>query len=242
MVWCGNDGKDTEIYTWTPAGGTVQITSNGYTDGNPHVSGDRVVWCGMDQENRRDVFTWTPSTGVVQVTHGAYCNGDARVSGDRLAWSVSGEAGVDLAAGVFTWTPESGTVRITSEAGGEGRVMVSGDRLAWSGRPISASDSDGEIFTWTPDGGLVQVTENNVQDETSGRVRRSHRLVGLERGLASRDLHVDAWFRHRADHQQHPAGRLAGGLRRPGGVAGQRRPGLAGLLLDAGHGHRAGDR
>ncbi len=48
VVWTGTGGADSggdlEIYTWTPAGGVEQLTTNDSDDSDCEVSGDTVVW------------------------------------------------------------------------------------------------------------------------------------------------------------------------------------------------------
>jgi hypothetical protein len=131
-------GGPWEIFTWTPAEGTVQITSNGYSDGYPEVSGDRVVWHGHDGADR-DIFTWTPAGGVSQLTANSYQEDRQHVSGDRVVWI--GKDGGDYE--VFAWTPANGTIALTSNGREDGQPQVSGDRVVWVGN----DGTDDEIFT-----------------------------------------------------------------------------------------------
>ena len=129
-----------KIFTWTPTEGTGQITSNGYSDGYPEVSGDRVVWYGYDGADR-DIFTWTPADGITQLTANSYQEDHQQVSGDRVVWI--GEDGTDYE--VFAWTPAGGTVKITSNSREEREPQVSGDRDRVD--RANRRNGDDEIFT-----------------------------------------------------------------------------------------------
>ncbi len=195
VVWQGYDGSDPDIYTWTPASGTVQVTNDAAQETWPLVSGNRVVWWGYDGSDL-EVFTWTPAGGTVRITDNAYDDSFGGVSGDRVVWR--GEDGSD--SEVFTWTPAGGTVQLTNNTYDDSGVEVSGDRVVWGGadgvftwtpaggtvQPTNSSSgfypevsgdrvvwmgedgSDIEIFTWTPAGGTVQVTNNGYDDWVDG--------------------------------------------------------------------------
>ena len=86
VTWQTNDGHDSEIVTWTPSGGAVQLTSNSYDDAAAMVSGDRIVWQVQDGADW-EIYTWTPAGGTVKVTNNTHPR--RSVSGirgpDRLA-------------------------------------------------------------------------------------------------------------------------------------------------------------
>jgi len=129
-----------------------QITSNGYSVSALQVSGDRVVWTGLN-ETGYEIFTWTPSGGTVQLTANSYSDSGPAVSGDRIVWA--GYDGNDDE--IFTWTPGEGTVQLTDNSYSDSAPAVSGDRIVWTGY-----DGTGyEVFTWTPSGGTAQVTSNS---------------------------------------------------------------------------------
>ena len=158
-------GSDWEVFTWTPATGTVQLTENSDRDTYEEVSGDRVVWCGKggtDGGTDDEIFTWTPATGTVQVTTNDDDDFDPKVSADRIVWCVKEADGY---GDILTWTPQGGTVWITRSKGlGDHNPAVSGDRVVWEGQAGPGDMRDREIFTWTPGGGVVRITRNGTDD------------------------------------------------------------------------------
>lgn len=157
MAW--ETGTDSQIFTWTPTGGAVQLTSN------PHpwyvysleVSGDRIVWTASNGDGSQQIYTWTPAGGIVNVPSAGYFKTDAQVSGDRIVWSEYGGTGDDI----FTWTPAGGLVQITNTADDDENPQVSGDRIVWD----AFDGSYRNIFTWTPDGGVVRLTNESAYDD-----------------------------------------------------------------------------
>jgi putative cell wall-binding protein len=166
VVWQSYDGVDYEMFTWTPGGGTVQITDNSIRDESPQVSGDRVVWLGDNK-----IYTWTPSDGVVQLTSAGTGDGDLysdydldpAVSGNRVVWT----RGPTGNRALFTWTPDGGIVQLTDGATYDVRwPRVSGDRVAWSAYDHPGSSEWGmDVFTWTPAGGAVQLSSGSRGNE-----------------------------------------------------------------------------
>ncbi len=158
VVWRYWDEVDSdyEVFTWTPAEGAVQLTSNTHDDDLPQVSGDRVVWKGSDGTDY-EIFTWTPADGAVQLTSNAYDDDLPQVSGDRVVWK--GSDGTDYE--IFTWTPADGAVQLTSNAYDDDLPQVSGDRVVWKG----SDGTDYEVFTWTPGDGVVRLTSNAYDDD-----------------------------------------------------------------------------
>jgi hypothetical protein len=170
VVW-----SDGDVFTWTPAGGVVQISTTEYDDLYPRVSGDRVVWVGGDGGGD-EVFTWTPTGGVVKLTEigGQAEDFAAQVSGDRVVWFNSG---------VWTWTPTGGAVELRGN--GAWNPQVSGNRVVWQ----EDTGPDLEIFTWTSSGGVVRLT-NNSTDEWDPQVS-GDRVVW--EGTSGSDVDVFTW-------------------------------------------------
>ena len=201
VVWSGYDGSDNEVYTWTPGGGTDQVTNNGYDDFDPQISGDRIVWSCHDGSDC-EVFTWTLAGGVVRLTDNDGVDDQRpQVSGDRVVWEASevenggggGEvmmaASVPLEAqsdgedlGILSWTPTGGTTQI-AQSDGQASPRVSGHRIVWSGY----DGSDYEIFTWTPGGGTRQITDNDSIDDFNAQVS-GDRVVWETWGAVSADF------------------------------------------------------
>jgi len=158
VVWHGSDGNDNEIYTWTPSGGTSNISNHdGLNDQWPEVSGDRIAWQGWDG-NDYEIYTWTPGGGTSNISnHDARDDVGALVSGDRVVWS--GDDGNDYE--VYTWTPGGGTSNISNHDGLDDRQpRVSGDRVVWE-----VNDGDYEIYTWTPGGGTSNISNHDGLDD-----------------------------------------------------------------------------
>jgi hypothetical protein len=160
VVWAGRDdtdgGDDLEIFTWTPADGTVQVTHNDFGDRDPIVSGDQVVWIGgdlIDGTDETELFSWTPADGVVQITADSTDVVFFSCSQGRVVWQ-DGEGGD---AAIFTWTRADGAVLLADNGQGY-RPKVSGDRVVWWGWP-GGEDEEAQIYTWTPSGGTVQLSD-----------------------------------------------------------------------------------
>jgi hypothetical protein len=158
----GGGPQDTEIFTWTPGDGLVQLTSNRIGDANPQVSGDRVVWEGGEGENGGsdvEIFTWTPDDGMQQITANDWHDVRPQVSADRVVWETSGGTG-----DIYSWTPDDGIVRLGTSYVDEWDVRVSGDRVVWIGTPLHNSLAGTEIFFWDPAAGVTQITANEEAD------------------------------------------------------------------------------
>ena len=177
VVWNGystDGGTDTEIFTWTPSSGIVQLTANTWVDEGARVSGDRIAWRtmgGTDGGTDFEIFTWTPAGGVVQLTSNTWNEVDPAVSGDRVVWCAYGGSDGGSDTELFTWTPTGGIVQLTVNGAYETFPRVSGDRIVWYASGGSDAGGDNEIFTWTPTGGTVQLTVNDADDispEVSG--------------------------------------------------------------------------
>lgn len=151
-----------QIYTWTPTSGIVQLTT-GY---DPHVSGDRVVWCRSDGTDL-EIFTWTPAGGEVQITSNGVDDAHPRVYGDRIVWEQEWTNAGVWHDDVYTWTPSTGIVRVTNDGLEKSVATVSGNRIAWS---ASVTGGQRQVFTWTPAGGKVQLTttSDNMDPAVSG--------------------------------------------------------------------------
>ncbi len=185
LVWCAQDGNDTEIYTWTPDGGTVKLTSNKRDDGHARVSGDRVVWYGSDGSDF-EIYTWTPVGGTMRITSNDYSDVNPEVSGDRIVWQATVDgSGLDL----FTWTPTAGVVRITKGVYCES-PKVSDDRVAWIENGEAGVSIPYGIFTWTPADSIIQLTKGLPSE---GRIDLSgNRIVWADTAGGS-DSEIFSW-------------------------------------------------
>ncbi len=152
IAWLRYSSGNTQVYTWSPSGGTVQLASNSYGD-DPRVSGDRVVWCSSDGHDW-EIFTWTPTTGTVRLTSNTYSDIWFDVSGDRVVW---GGADANPCLDVFTWTPAGGTVKLTTNVFCES-INVSGDRVVWYVSSEAGINPEPGICTWTPAGSVQRIT------------------------------------------------------------------------------------
>ncbi len=130
VVWFGaggtDGGDDNEIFTWTSAGGLVQITTDDVDEQGAQVSGDLVVWMGHDSSMIYQTYTWTPSGVTTKLTDEATGAFSPAISGDRIAW-VNGQRVV------YTWTQASGPVQVSvlENMGSKDHLRVSGDRAAY---------------------------------------------------------------------------------------------------------------
>ncbi len=175
VVWVGLDfggPEDFEVFTWTPAGGLLQITDDDVDQLVPQVSDDRVVWKGnlvaWDKSGGQkaenfdfEIFTWTPTDGTVRITSNELWDENPQVSGDRVVWR-----GQSIDPGdnweVFTWTPTDGVVQLTDNDLDNGAPQASGDRVVWA--------DDEEVFTWTPAGGVIRLGQGCCPDVSGERV------------------------------------------------------------------------
>jgi hypothetical protein len=153
----------TDVYTWAPASGEVQLTNGGKGGYDARVSGDRVVWGGVSDSGNSEIFTWTPTGGTYQITSNDIPDYQPIVSGDRVVWGSLGSDGGDDEE-IFTWTPTGGIVQVTSNSTEDYYLNVSGDRIVWMAPGGSDGGTDTEIFTWTSTGGVQQLTANDMDD------------------------------------------------------------------------------
>ena len=164
VAWHASDGNDEEVYTWTPGGGTLNVSNrDGLSDRYPAVSGDRIVWEGWDG-NDYEIYTWTPGGAPTNVSnHDGREDGGALVSGNRIVWV--GWDGNDHE--VYTWTPGGGTQNISNHDGlSDRQPRVSGDRVVWE-----VYDGDEyEVYTWTPTGGPTNISNHVGLDDRIPRV------------------------------------------------------------------------
>jgi Repeat of unknown function (DUF5648)/Carboxypeptidase regulatory-like domain len=208
---------DWEIFTWTPATDIFQVSWNQEDDWAAQVSGDRIVWYGveMDQYTDRHIMTWTPTTQPTAVS-GQYPDAYPSVSGDRVAWDSRGGSDGGTDCEIFTWTPTGGTVQLSSNAFEEHQPKVSGNRIVWYRAGGSDGGVDYELFTWTPAGGVVQLTRDDLNPgayEVSG-----DRIIWTQAGGSDsgQDLEVFTWtptggtVQLTADNQDVSAPRISG--------------------------------
>ncbi len=159
IVWTRDDSiyiDESELCTWTPAGGAVQLT-NGEADVNPVVSGDRIAWERYDAASAywdSEIYTWTSAGGVVRVTNNAYEDVYPEISGDRIAWSQQvwdyGPAGLSPATKSEKLL-ELGEARVAAQDSAPTLGPNSDLGLADYGDVLQSS-----VMTWTPTGGTVQ--------------------------------------------------------------------------------------
>ena len=152
VAWLRNSSGATQVYTWSPSGGTVQLATSSYGD-DPRVSGDRVAWCSSDGHDW-EIFTWTPTGGTVRLTTNSFSDIWCDVSGDRVVW---GGADANPCLDVYTWTPAGGTVKLTTNVFCES-IHVSGDRVVWYVSSEAGISPEPGICTWTPAGGVQRLT------------------------------------------------------------------------------------
>ncbi len=153
VVWNGFDGSDSEVYTWTPAAGTVRLTNNAYDDFSYSVSGDRVVW--TCDESTVEVYTWKAGdVSPTNISTTSDSNYAPCVSGDRVVWH--GVTGSDWE--IFTWKKgDAAPTNLSNSSGDDFNAVVSGDRVVWE----SFDGSYWEVYTWkVGDSSPTKVVDN----------------------------------------------------------------------------------
>ncbi len=132
----------------------VQLTNNSYSDVNPQISGNNVVWTGRI-DGHSQIFFWD-GTSVTQVTNSV--DGldipDLHISGSNIVWT--GHDGDDYE--IFFWDGVTVT-QVTNNDYYDSNPHISGSNVVWSGY----DGSDYEIFLW--DGTTTtQITDNSYYD------------------------------------------------------------------------------
>ena len=184
---------DSEIFTWTPptpdgGGGLAPLTNNAVLDGQPDVSGDRVVWMTFEPTQPAsggpvtDIMTivvgdGNPAQQLDDPDNHYSDNMEPKVSGNRVVWWGTGDtSGVllpqlpdgqeitlpDPDGEVYTWTPDSGRVRITDNSTWDVMPEVDGDRVTYWG--------EGGVYSWTPTEGIVLVEATGTEYESPPEV------------------------------------------------------------------------
>ncbi len=162
-----------QLFTWTPVGGAVQITTSTEGASDYRVSGDRIVWQPYSADTMR-VLSWTPGGGTTEI---AADSSGAAVSGDRVVW-CSGEGDAkEIYTAVYTvtaptryeqtdghiikggtWTNYSAplasgqTYGRSSTSGASATIWFTGTKIAWIGMTggtpgIVDVSIDGELMT-----------------------------------------------------------------------------------------------
>ena len=159
MIWGGWNGEDSEIFTWTAAGGgIVQVTSNDYDEWGQQISGSRAVWVGFDQLGfDQEIFTWTPTGGVVQLTDDEVYESNPQIYGTYAVWE-----GYDQATSsyqIYGWHVYGGVMMLSDPAGhGDlGSPQISATRAIWS------CNFHGNLQTWTTTGGLIDIDTGGIR-------------------------------------------------------------------------------
>ena len=105
----------------------------------PHVSGDRIVWCGSGGEGSTttdtEIWTWSPGDAQpTQVTNNAEPDYGPDISGNRIVWAGRGGAGTATDNEIWTWRPgDAAPMQVTDNAVADEAPRVSGDRIVWGG-------------------------------------------------------------------------------------------------------------
>jgi hypothetical protein len=159
IVWSADVDYANQVFTWSPADGTRQLTSATYyyPAGSAAVSGDRVVWVDPLGGPDGEICTWTPTGGTVRITSDDVSDGSPAVSGDRITWLryAGSDGGTDPE--VFTWTPSGGMVQVSNNIFSDEPPVISGDRIVWR--------ANYEIYSWTPGVGTVQIPGNSYGEQ-----------------------------------------------------------------------------
>jgi hypothetical protein len=148
------------VFTWTPGGGLMGLSTGTTNDAGAELDGDRLVFLRSEPiSGEQSLWTWTPSQGQTMLTQ--YSDGGvllAGVSGDRavlLIYSSLVSVRVENAAD----PTKSATLASGPAGSGTGGCSISGNRVVWANWKGTDNGNDTEIFTavLNPQGGGVGV-------------------------------------------------------------------------------------
>ncbi len=184
VVWQHCDGGtgwpcqngDFEILFWDGSFpiDPIQVTSNGFDDGIPAISGSNVVWQGWDG-NDLEIFFWDGSLPIspIQITDNARADYAPDISGSNVVWQQCDVGDDDLCAlgdtEIFFWdgTFPINPIQVTSNGFDDRLAAISGSKVVWEGvedtaPPITTID----VYYW--DGSFpitpVPLTDNDTLD------------------------------------------------------------------------------
>lgn len=143
-----------------PAGWGMGQLSSGGDVGAPAISGDRVVWTGVDNLFNIQAFTWrVGDSRVTTLTDTADSKDNAQVSGDRVVWEDTVGGNVQICTLKVVNGPQPAPTFLTSGSFAHSSPQVSGDRVAWSGADGASS---AQMLTQVVGGPLIQLTTDGV--------------------------------------------------------------------------------
>ena len=205
VVYYGTEayGYGWHVYTWTPDGGIVYVTSSyDYGSLTPYqLSGDRIVW-----SRESDICSWTPDRPFEVVGTSPNDSNDGhrypRVSGDRVVWERWTPG---YYYEVWTWTPEAGASRLSLMQYESRTPDVSGDQVVWQesdgtrvGVVLASLDSQiaGSVQgdnngTTVPLAGAIVTVSLDPTDVSFDDANPSNNLIGMATAGTDGDYLVD---------------------------------------------------
>jgi len=194
LFWSGVNElaePDTEIYTWAPGDVAPTNVSNNpgsaISDTTVRVSGDRVVWLGVDPVGLDvEVYTWAVSDPVKRnLSDNTVNDSNPSVSGNRIVWDNASEGDWDIYTRVVG---DAGPVNIGRDGINDYLATVSGNRIVWEGEVNGTPEND--VFMYTM-GAAAPVNLTNSPDvyDSEPRIAGDYAVWGAYDG----DGEIMAW-------------------------------------------------
>ena len=130
----------------------TQLTNNSYIDDSSAISGNNVVWRGLDGTTY-EIFFYN-GTSTIQLTNNSRDDYEPAISGNNVVWY--GWDGTDLE--IFFYNGTS-TTQLTNNNRGDYGPQISGNNVVWN----VWDGTDAEIFFYNGTS-TIQLTNNTTND------------------------------------------------------------------------------
>jgi beta propeller repeat protein len=131
----------------------TQLTDNEFSDSNPQISGNHVVWQGSDG-NDTEIYLYNGSK-VIQLTDNSVNDTLPQISGNHVVWQ--GSDGNDTEIYLYNG---SEVIQLTDNSVNDTLPQISGNHVVWQG----SDGNDTEIYLYNGSE-VIQLTDNNNDDE-----------------------------------------------------------------------------
>ena len=153
----GEEETEVHAFTWTLAGGIVDIGTLGGTRARAlAVDGDRVVgFSTLAGDAVTHAFSWTPTEGMRDLgTLGGTRSSASGVSGDEVVGSSTIASGETHA---FRWTPAEGMVDLGTLEDAIGSTALAVDEGLVAGHSTREEARNRRPVAWTPEGDIIDI-------------------------------------------------------------------------------------
>jgi hypothetical protein len=140
---------------WSPP---TQLTDNSWSDSNPRISGNNVVWRGFGGPgNTSEIYFWDGST-VTNISNNGFHDYDPQISGNNVVWR--GLGGPGNTSEIYFWDGSTVT-NISDNDFHDYDPQISGNNVVWYG--YGGPGNTTEIYHWNGST-VTNISNNNFLD------------------------------------------------------------------------------